>query len=541
MEQVNFFLSNFCLTYQSEVIEYLKKCHAYIKDLLSFKKISIYIKLSEQTEFQIQETIKNIIASTNSALNTIGIPIEELVPTEFIFENIYTESLSKYTNYDEFYEYELKEYVNRYLFVSLIEYIVEVDKNKVENLDLFDLLPSKFKKKLIHYRKKNPISSEEKEVLLDVLEHINNYINLKSITIILGSFNNSAEVEQEKDIIDQLKVAKDSTLNLMQTPYESRIEKQRLDKDIEDLKGAMRALQEGGTTFAHYFGNFTQLSPDLIKQFKINSQNLKKSIENNPEFLDLENLFYIISITKMVGTEIKFSKSEILEYIKPHINARVFSSSIYHKANPISNAYGLSILSELNFINNTEIVDLLDIEMFLENEFTSFIPEKLLLNFYSLVALKLLEKRGNIITDKNDLLKELISLDVSTFPEKNVPLDMLCHLASIKLIQESRDVTRLKEAYYNELKDSLEQDGSIKHNLTDSARALIVLKLLELESPNDEVISRLINFIKKNNTFFQTDPSNNLFNWQNDFLAFKVELRMLFWVCLALSQFEDFF
>ena len=545
MEQVNFFLSNFCLTYQSEVIEYLDKCHAYIKDLLSFKKITIYTKLSGQTDFQIQETIKNIIASTNSALNTIGIPMEELVPAEFIFEKIYTERLKMYTNYNEFYEKELKVYVNRYLFVSLIEYIIEVDENKVENLDLFDLLPSKFKKKLIQYRKHNPVSLEEKETLVYVLEHINHYINLKNITVFVGSFNSSPKVEipseKEEDIIDQLETARESALNLIRNPDESYNESQQLKKDLENLKGAMKALQEGGNTFAHDFGNFSQLSSDLFKQLELNPQNLNECLEINPEFLDLENLFYLISITKMIGFDIPFSNSQILEYLKPYINARVFSSSAYHKANPISNAYGLSILSELDIIDNADIIDLLDIEMFLENEFLSFIPEKLLLNFYSLIALKLLEKKGNIITDKNNLLKELVSLDVSTFPEKNIPLDILCHLASIKLIQESRDISRLKDIYYSELNNVLEEDGSINHNLTDSARALLSLKLLEFETTNDELISRLINYLKNHNKFFHIDSSNIIFNWQNDFLAFKVELRMLFWVCLALSQFEDFF
>jgi hypothetical protein len=544
MEQVNFFLSNFCLTYQTEVIEFLNKCHAYIKDLLSFKKITIYNKLEQHTDFQKQETIQKIITSTNSALNTIGIPLEELVPTEFIFEKVFSERLNSYKDYNEFYEKELKEYVNRYLFVSLIEYIIKVDENKLENLDLFDLLPPKFKKKLIHYRNHNPISLEEKQVLLDVLEQINHYVDLRSITIILGSFNNAPEVqippEQEEDIMDQLKNARESILSLIETPNENDREKKRLQQDLEDLTGAMRELDESGTTFAHSFGNFSPLRQDLVKDLDINIQNLNACIAENPEFLDLENLFYLISIVRLIGTDIPLSAQKIEEYLKLFVNTRVFSSGIYHKPNPISNAYGLSILSELNIIDNTDIVDLLDIEMFLENEFISFIPEKLILNFYTLIALKLLEKKGNIIRDKNNLLKELISMDVTTFPDKSIPLDILCHLATIKLIQESRDITRLKNIYYSELKNALKDDGSVNHNLTDSARGLLILKLLDLDNSNDELIRTLVNYIISHSRFFIENPPDNAFNWQNDQLAFKVELRMLFWVCLALYQIEDF-
>ena len=543
MEQVNYFLSNLCITYQSEILDYLDKCHTYIKDLLSFKKIPIYTKIRTHTDFQKRETIKNVISSTNSALNTIGIPLEELVPTDFLFERIYKERIHNYVNYNEFYEKELKLYVNRYLFVSLIEYITEIDKRKVENLDLFDLLPSKFKEKLIHYRETNPISLEEESILINVLQNINHYVDLNSITMILGSFQNPPQDQislKEGEIIDQLKKAKESALNYINTPIES-VDNKYLSKDLEDLRSAIEQLGEEGDTFAHTFGNLHRMKQVIIHKLVIDFQNLKLFLEKNQNVLDLENLFYLVSIGKMTGIDFLISVQQILERIKLFVNARVFSSGVYHKPNPISNAYGLSILSELDLFNKTEIVDPLDIEMYLENEFKNFIPEKLLLNFYSLVALKLLEKRGHIITDKNYLLRELLSLDVSTFPDKTVPLDMLCHLATIKLIQESRDITRLTNIYYTELKNSLQEDNSINHNVTDSARALLVLKLLGFEKPNDEMLRGLLNYLLSNNHFFSDEQSISVFHWQNDPLAFKIELRMLFWICLALSQFEELF
>ncbi|MEJ2296351.1 MAG: hypothetical protein P8Y23_16500, partial [Candidatus Lokiarchaeota archaeon] len=448
--------------------------------------------------------IKNIISSTNSALNTIGIPLEELVPIEFLFEQIYKERINNYGNYNEFYENELKLYVNRYLFVSLIEYISEIDKRKVENLDLFDLLPSKFKEKLIHYRENNPISSEEEPILVNVLQHITHYVDLNNITVIFGSFQKPPQDQitpKEVNIIGQLENAKESAINLINAPNKN-VDDNYLSKDLEDLENAIKELGEEGGTFAHTFGNLRPMKQGVINKLGINYENLNLFLEKNQGFLDLENLFYLISIGKMTRFDFHLSVQQILERIKLYVNARVFSSGIYHKPNPISNVYGLSILSELNLFNKTEIVDPLDIEMYLENEFKNFIPKKLLLNFYSLVALKLLEKRGHIITDKNHLLRELLSLDVSTFPEKSIPLDMLCHLASIKLIQESRDLTRLKDIYYTELKNSLQDDNSINHNLTDSARALLILKLLGIENPNDGILRGLFDYLLNNHHFF---------------------------------------
>ena len=116
---------------------------------------------------------------------------------------------------------------------------------------------------------------------------------------------------------------------------------------------------------------------------------------------------------------------------------------------------------------------------------------------------------------------------------------MMCHLASIKLIEATRDVTRLKQSYYIELTKALKQNGSINNNLTDTARALLVLDLLELDHSNEDLSRILIAFIKKNNKFFDDSYSSSAFHWNNDPLAFKVELRMLFWVCLALSFYEN--
>ena len=69
--------------------------------------------------------------------------------------------------------------------------------------------------------------------------------------------------------------------------------------------------------------------------------------------------------------------------------------------------YGLSILYELNMLNNGEVIDLLDVEMLLENELTNIVPEKIILHFFTILCLKLLEKNGGIITDKNYLIEPL--------------------------------------------------------------------------------------------------------------------------------------
>jgi len=540
MEQINFFLSNFCLSLQKDIIDCFERTHAYIKDLFSFKKITIYSKLGEHTDFQKKEIIQKIITSTNSALNTIGIPMEDLTPIEYLIEKVYNENIYSYKNYNELYDNELKLYVNKYLFNSLIEYIIERDIKKVENLDLFDLLPSKFKKKLVNFRLNNPISLEQEQILFKVLQHITHYIDLNSINIIIGSFNEPPPEEKsfsEEEIMNQLKEAKESTLSLLQD--NSEIDKAYLSKDLEDLRGAILELSENGNPFIHYFGNFAQLHQEVFDQLPFNSQNLINFVRENLDFFDLENLFYFISIAKLIGFEIPIDSHNVIEILKSYTNGRIFSSGAYHKPNPISNAYGLSILSELNLIEETEFIDLLDIEMSLENEFKNFLPEKTLINFYTLIALNILDKQGNVIKDKTNLVKNLESLDVSTFSEKVIPLDILCHLSIIHLIQKNVDLSRLKQIYISELKNSLQPNGSINNNLTDSARALLALKLMELENKNENMVNSLIYFLKNSTIFFAENQQKTKFHWTEDPIAFKIELRMLFWVSLAFLEFQD--
>ncbi|GAI01110.1 unnamed protein product, partial [marine sediment metagenome] len=98
--------------------------------------------------------------------------------------------------------------------------------------------------------------------------------------------------------------------------------------------------------------------------------------------LDLENLYYAINIFKMLGEELQVEPGYVENIVSNFISGKVFSTGRYHKPSPITIYHGLSVLSELEVLNNSELVDLLDIEMFLENELSPFIPEKLSLNFF---------------------------------------------------------------------------------------------------------------------------------------------------------------
>ncbi|MFW9948487.1 MAG: hypothetical protein ACFFDX_16800, partial [Candidatus Odinarchaeota archaeon] len=217
-----------------------------------------------------------------------------------------------------------------------------------------------------------------------------------------------------------------------------------------------------------------------------------------------------------------------------------FSTGKYHKPNPISNFFGLCILSELGSINQTEVIDPLDIEMFLENELKNFLPEKTSLNFFTLLSLKILERNGGIIVDKSNLIKPSIEFNLINLERKNFPADMLYHIGLLKMIDKDINLNAFKNPYNTEIKKLISPTGFINNNLTDTARALLIYDLLELRTDEFATINTLLNNVISCFNFFEKADFKEDFNWMNNKLAFKVELRMLFWTLLAFLQFSDY-
>jgi hypothetical protein len=91
----------------------------------------------------------------------------------------------------------------------------------------------------------------------------------------------------------------------------------------------------------------------------------------------------------------------------------------------------------------------------------------------------------------------------------------------------------------NELKKILTKNGAIDDLITESARTLLIINLLNLKNQESVMCSRLLNFIITSTSFFSLENINKDFNWRIDKLAYKIELRMLFWALLACTQYSS--
>jgi hypothetical protein len=524
MDDIVIIVEKFVDRMKDEIYESYEKFSLYINDLIISKKVNTMLNINTETEEDIRRTIIAIINATNSALSSIGVSTDNLSSENEIFRENFEENENMYSNYNSFLQLGLKDYVNSHLFVIFIEYLTDIDKAKTENLDLFDLLPRKFLNKLDQFKNEIQISEDVKNRFIVFIIEIWKYFDSSKLTFKLSNLEMKASMDatSEADILKMLQEARMDNINALKQP-------------INQIQ-----LNNGkNQSFLEYFVNFPKLSQSIIEKIGIDTNQLSEIFKASQELLDLENLFYTVSIFKMLGVESPFEANDIIKIVSEFVSGRVFSTGKYHIPNSVSIFYGLSILTELDLLNNSDIIDLLDIEMFLENEIglNKFMPEKLTLNFFTLLSLRLLENNGGIITDKSYLIKPLANLDLLNLDEFKPSSDIFFYLALLRLLDSRVDFSNLKDFYFDELKQKMLHDGSINGSITESARALLIFRMLNSNNKELNPISNLLNFLNQNLSVFKNSLGNNFFNWKTDKLALKIELRMLFWALIALSQY----
>ena len=577
MEELVIFLTKFSQLLRNEVLDYYNKTHLYLKDLISYKNIDLREDPSKESE----ESIKNILLTMSKAiktgLNTIGVPINKLSKIQNNYLNEERIKKAELRDYYSYYNFYFGEYINRILFEILFEYLLDLDGQRIENIKLFKLITPSFEDKL-HEFKNTYLDSKIKTYITfpGIEEHLNFSdlsINIKTKNVNPKKIDTSMKKkegiekreekiseepnilaqlqEAKKDFIETLKKSKKEFLKLSREQLENSIlEKKSLDspEKVNHLSSLNSTtfkstpkdliLETERVNFLNQFGNLPTVHIDILNKFKINIGNFLNSRLVNPGFIDLENLFYFISILKMANIEFPFAALEILDFLRNHITEMVFSVARNTMPDPISIFYGLSILTELNLIHRTNIINLNATEEFLKREIKEFEPEKLKMNYYTILCFRLLAKSEIILSLKINIINQVLNFDILNIKDFNPTLDIYNHLAIINCLDKNVDLTKYFLPYMNELKKLLTSKGSIDDSITESARVLLILDMLDLKEQETILCSRLLNYIIKSTEFFSLENIDKDFNWRVDKIAYKIELRMLFWALLACSQYS---
>ncbi len=502
MEELAVLFSTFHHELESEISEFYKRFYTFTLDLLEERFIHLSKEIFYEKEETIEEVIEKIIGIINLAFMTIDFPKKKLTPTFKQLKKIYIKKAKINPNCYKDFEKDLRKYIEKILLEILIEYLFNIDTVKIQKLYLFDLLPKNFIDNVDKFKQEHEISSLLNSVIKEEISKIIDYINPSDFSIDMESIRTNKQIA------------------------------------IDSTKPKLK-IQETQKTFLDYLEKFIPLKADVLKKFKIERDGLINFKMINQEFFDLQNLFYFISTLKMLNIEFPFKSNEVIYILKNYINGKIFSSSLDAKPDPISNYYGLTILSELNLLKDTEIINISDIQMYLESELRNFIPEKLHLNFYTILCLKVLEQVGGLMALRRYLINPILNLDVISNTENfNHILDIFEQLAILKLLDKEISLNQFK-FYAKKLKKVIMQNSKINITVTDSARILLIFDLLNLKKIEIDVCNRLFKFITDSTIYFDTENLSKHFNWKKDQIAFTIELRMLFWALLASSQYEN--
>ncbi|MHA1884566.1 MAG: hypothetical protein ACXAAI_11425 [Promethearchaeota archaeon] len=546
MEESGKFLHEFLSVMREDLLNFFHKTHSYLRDLVSYKKFKLKKKVPPLTDSSFKRELDEILKAVKTGLNTIGVPIQVLTQIQNDFyNNIITKSMEM-AFYDSYLEYYLQEYVNKILLEIIIEFISGLDTKKIETLNLFKLLPPSSLLKLDQLKEANLINSNNRE---NIIRYFNSgIINFKDLSSIKQEITYSQyEKESTTNILKQLEDAKKESLETLKTPKKELVPESLAKNDNSHIKRE-QPLSQTETPSAHpfqikkeifldSFGNLPSIHPDLISKIKINITNLLNSRIVNPNFLDVENLFYYISILKMLGIDNPFSQAEISEIIKKYVFNKTFRNSEKDISDIITNFYGIALLMELGIPTERVLIDFKFIEDFITNEFKKFVPEKLQLNYYAHLSLLLLGKEDIIQIDKKIHIDQLKSIKLLQEKNHNLISDIYFQLSTLKIIEKNIDLNELKRLYIDEMKKHFISEGVGGDLLTTAAKVLLILDLLDVKEQEVALCNRLLNYLTASTSFFSLDNLDKDFNWRIDQLAYKVELKMIFWVLLASSQY----
>ncbi len=546
MKEITDILTIFFNIFRNDVLEYYQKSHSYLKDLIVYKRINLDKKIDVENESQVKTSLEQILKAIKTGLNTIGIPIEQLNAYQKDFFETVSKQSSKGSDYNSYFVLYLQKYVNILLFDIIIDYLLNIDEKKLENVNLFDLLPPYFISKLNEFKRSH--FSNIKTVEMFKQQNYKNFINFTDLVII------EPQEVPKNNILNQLREAKEGFIETLKIPKKEVIKQSvatvkkdiilndhtsqiKVSKPVPQIKQGLN-LVLNTNTFIDYFGNSIPIHQGIINKIDIDKMSLINSKVVNIEYFDLENLFYYVSIFKMLNIENPFNQTEIIEIIKKFVNNWVFSSSINNAPDSIYNFYGLAIFSELNLLHKTDIIDMQEIVNFIKKDLENAIPKKLQLNLFSLLCVNLITKLHKKSFEQQINLGSIFEFDIKEFENFKPTLDIFHHLILLKIIGKEDDIIKLKLPYAEEIKNLIMPNGSVNDLVSESSRALLILDLLDLKHTEPELWNNLFNFILTKTRFFTTENLDSRFNWRSDPIAFKIELQMLYWALIACSVYS---
>ncbi|MFW9819929.1 MAG: hypothetical protein ACFFE5_09990, partial [Candidatus Thorarchaeota archaeon] len=282
MKELTDLLTVFFNIFRSDIFEYFKKSYSYLKDLIEYKRINLNKKIDNENEDQVKSTLEQILKSIKTGLNTIGIPIEQVNANQKDFIETFSMQRGQVSDYNSLFVLYLQKYVNNLLFDIILDYLLNIDKKKLENVNLFDLLPPYFISKLNEFKRIHFNYVETIQIFKKY--NYKNVIDFSDLTII------KPEERLRDSILSQLREAKEISIETLKTPREEVLKHSietvkndltlseqssqiKVSKDKLEIEQGLKLVQNTNT-FIDYFGNFLLIDPIIVNKIHLDKLNL---------------------------------------------------------------------------------------------------------------------------------------------------------------------------------------------------------------------------------------------------------------------------
>ena len=350
MANVATILEDFIQSFKDDIYTFYSRCYTYIKDILKDKNVNLRRKTSQDDDKVVMETIDTMLTSIRLAFMTIGISKTKLEEDFNQLNHLKNKKDAQYQDYLSYFEQDLKDYIDQVLLDVLIEYLIDVDTIKMGNLDLFDLLPRNFIKRLKEYKQERITSTQIKNKIKNqMLNAKDDFIPVDFVVKEVVEKPKEEPIEAPKP--KKKKVETTATPEIMEKFAIEKAEQKKIKADEvkpqkiiktakKDLSPKAEAiikelipsklkfkLPKKSKSFLNYIGHFIPIDFDIIDKFDIDIVNLIDTKDNASKFFDLEILFYYITILKMLNISIPLTTKEIVVILKNHTSGKVFSAS----------------------------------------------------------------------------------------------------------------------------------------------------------------------------------------------------------------------
>ncbi len=541
--------------------EFYQNIYDYLLDLFRYKKIDLEFEILNVRDPTIQKTLELMNKIVKIGLSTIGISqfFLDTLEKEFLKYNLLKPNETT-RSYQDYFENVLKKYTKVVLILILIQYFYDIHIDWFDSIDSFDLFPRLFLPELNAIKKEYRFEEDLNSNELKAIFFINSKIIQKTIELVY-EFNRKepadvlsktqismeAKIQSEKsedNIISNLAEVKSESISILSKkpiqPLNFTLSKNlKLGENYKKyIAGLMKQNENTNDTEELYHFDFLLFRhppsiDHILNILNVNNANFIKAKQIYNKKFDIEELFHFTSILALLCIQNPFEDNEISEILESNLNEGFFKTGREKLPSPQEIFYGLSIVNILGLKELLDRVDFNAINTVLQECLTT----KDILNFshmyYSILSMAQIPNSNyNLFDAINTNLEK--SDNFFQFRKDVVNIDNIFYKLSVyKILNRFKDIKK-KESLYLEITEKFLGKYPNEMNLSQMAKVLLCTNLLQETEKNVSVFEDVFTHLKESVYFFDIKKSQNLFNWQQDKVAFKIELRMLYWILLAL-------